>query len=377
MLINVKNVIQKKIIYTFAKINRIVMKRQTSTLLSLVALFLIVVLFASCGGRKLPKHYFMVGDNVYEIKSGIIINNGEVESGGFDLSLRLYTESGSDFINFNILSPQAEKLPLMTFNELEGSWVTGYTSNESYTNMATINIGSLIIDRSGEGYIIEIECTDQYNNKVEGYYKGRLDLKDENNLVHVVPEYVIPDEIYDAVTDLLPLYSGVTPPDMSGEYVSSPHMLIYESWSDNPDSIQYFSDRYMGFVYDSKQMNFYGKQYNVEQNTYEEEIQYGVKITGDNDYFTCYYVVDGYPGGYYAQQSFIFSGKKTDAGLEDFHTAVVLLETSGNPDLQPKHSYRVLKDEDGLAENNNWMSKGRSEKRKLFSDEDLFKMWMK
>lgn len=354
------------------------MKLRTSNLLAISAMIL-VVLFVSCGGGKLPKHYFKVGDKVYEIKSGTIINNGENEDGGFNLSLRLYTESGADFINFNILSPQAEKLPLRTFTDIEGSWVEGYTSSGSYTNMGNINSGSLIIDRSGDGYIIEIECTDQYSNKVEGYYKGSLSIKDENNLVHVLPEYVLPEEIYDAVTECFPVYSGVTPPDMSGEYVSSPHILIYESWSDNPDSVQYFNDRYMGFVYDSKQMNFYGKQLIDEQNdVYDEVISYGVKITGENDYFTCYYVVDGYPGGYYAQQSFIFSGKKTDAGLEDFHTAVVLLETSGNPDLQPKNSFRVLKDEDGLAEENNWLSKrGTVKDKSLGKDEELFKMWMK
>lgn len=354
------------------------MKTRTSNYLTVSVMILMVVAFVSCGGNKLPKHYFKVGDKVYEIKSGAIINNGAVESGGFNLSLRLYTESGADFINFNILAPQAERLPEKTFTDIEGSWVEGYTSSGSYTNMGNIASGSLIIDRAGDGYTIEIECTDQYSNKVEGYYKGNLKVKDENNLVHVLPEYVLPEEIYEGVTEFFPVYSGVTPPDMSGEYVSSPHILIYESWADNPDSVQYFNDRYVGFVYDSKQMNFYGKQYDSIQGAYIEEIQYGVKITGENDYFTCYYVVDGYPGGYYAQQSFIFSGKKTEAGLEDFNAAVVLLETSGNPDLQAKHSYRVLKDEDGLAEKYNWLSKGRTAKGKsLSNDEELFKMWMK
>lgn len=355
------------------------MKNITSNLLRISALILVVVLVFSCGGNKLPKHYFKVGDDVYEIVSGTIINNGEAEGGGFNLSLRLYTESGSDFINFNIASPQAESLPSKTFTDLEGSWVTGYTSNGTYTNMATINSGSLVIEKSNQGYIVEIECTDQYSNKVEGYYKGSLNLKDENNLVHVLPNYVLPDEIYDAVTEKFPVYSGVTPPDMSGEYVSSPHILIYESYAENPDSIQRYHDRYMGFVYDSKQMNFYGKQLiDGENNVYDEVIAYGVKITGENDNFTCYYIVEGYPGGYYAQQAFIFSGKKTDAGLEDFHTAVVLLETSGNPDLQPKNSYRILKDEDGLAEENNWLSKrGTTKGKSLAKDEDLFKMWMK
>ena len=45
--------------------------------------------------------------------------------------------------------------------------------------------------------------------------------------------------------------------------------------------------------------------------------------------------------------------------------------------MQPKHSYRVLKDGDGLAETEDWLSKkGGSPVRKSI-DKDLFKMWMK
>lgn len=125
-------------------------------------------------------------------------------------------------------------------------------------------------------------------------------------------------------------------------------------------------------------MNFYGKQFDSINNKYIEEIQYGVKITGENDYFTCYYVVDGYPGGYYAQQSFIFSGKKTAEGLEDFHAAVILLETSNNPSMYAKNSFRVLKDYDGLAEEENWLSKsGINAKKSSGKNNDLFDIWMK
>lgn len=351
------------------------MKRQTSNLLKISSLLMIFVIAVSCGRNKLPKNYYKIGEDVYEITSGEIINKGEVE-GGFDLEFRLYCENFQDFISFNLVHQQAENLPATTLTNPEGAWVTGY-NNGSYTNIGTINTGSVVIERTQDGYIIDINCIDQYSSAVEGYYKGGLTIKDENNLVHVVPEYVLPSEIYDKVTQYIPVYSGLTPPNMKGEYVSAPHILIYESYAENADSIQYYSDRYLGFVYNNKQMNFYGKQYDPEQDKDIEEIQYGVKITGEEDYFTCYYVVDGYPGGYYAQQSFIFSGKLTDEGIEGFTTAVVLLETSDNPSMPAKHSFRVLKDEDGLAERNNWLSKRDDAAAKKVSDEDLFKMWMK
>lgn len=348
------------------------MKKYSFNLLSVSALLLIMLVMISCGRNKKPKNYFTVGEDTYELIYGCIINNGE-ENGSFDLDLRLYCENEKDFINFNIKSKQAEWIESSTYTDLNASWVIGYTSTGSYTNMGNIASGKVIINRSSDGYTIEIECVDQYSNTVEGYYKGELEKRDENNLVHAVPEYVLPDEIYDDVTQYIPIYSGVNPPDMKGEYVSSPHYLIYQS---DGGSGQFFSDLYLGFIYNNKQMNYYGKQYNVETEAFEEYVHYGVKVTGKDDYFTCYYVVEGYVNGYYAQQSFIYSGKKTDEGLEDFHTAVVLLETSGHPGLPPKNTFRVLKDNDGLAEQNNWMSKG-SVKTRTSSVSDSFKIWMK
>lgn len=337
---------------------------------------MVLALMLSCGGREnKPNNYFTVGEDVYELIYGCIINNGE-EGGGFDLDLRLYCEDENDFINFGIKSSQAESIESKTYTEFEGSWVMDYTSEGSYSNMGNIVSGKVVITRSADGYSIDIDCLDQYSNKVEGYFKGELATKDENNLVHVIPDYVLPEEIYDEVTSYFPVYSGITPPDMRGEYISAPHCLVYQSDVEATDTIQFFSDLYMGFIYNNKQMNYYGKQYDVQAGYDEENIHYGVKITGENDNFTCYYVVEAYVNGYYAQQSFIYSGKKTDEGLEDFHTAVVLLETSGHPGLPPKNTFRVLKDYDGLAEENNWMSKG-FDKPRTSSASDLFDMWMK
>lgn len=356
----------------------------TSNLLKISALFAIIIIMVSCGEGKRPKNFYSVGDIDYEITHGKIINDGEIVNINnedttilFKINLRLECANGKDFINFGIISEEAERIKPGTYTNFEAYWVTGY-DNGSYSNIGTITSGNLVIDRAKDGYIIDIDCIDQYSNNIEGEYKGNLEKLDNNNFVQKLPEYVLPSKIYNQVTAYIDIHSGLTPPDMTGEYVSSPHELIYESFEQQTDTIQY-SDRYVGFIYSNqqKQMNFYGKQYDSSTGKDIEEIQYGVKITGEDDRFTCYYVVDGYPGGYYAQQSFIFSGKKTDEGLEDFRVAVVLLETSGNPDLQEKHSFRVLQDKDGLAENNYWLSKKASDRNSSLSDYDSFKMWMK
>lgn len=352
------------------------MKLIASNLLRISVLVLVMSVMFSCKIHRKPDNYFEIGNDLYEIKSGCIINNGETE-GGFDIDLRLYDENNKNFLNFGLVSKQAESITSTTYSIKEGSaWILGY-SNGNYKERGQIVSGSIVINRGRSGYTIDIKCTDQYSTSVKGYFEGQLAKLDENNLVHKLPDYVLPEEIYDNVTQYLPIHFGVNPPDMKGEYVSSPHVLIYESNGEKPDSLQLYSDRYMGFLYVNNQMNFYGKQYDSLENAYNEEVQYGLKITGDNDYFTCYYVVDGYPGGYYAQQSFIFSGKKTDKGLEDFHTGVVLLETSGHPGLPPKHTFRVLKDYDGLAQTDNWLSGKNAAPAKNIKKEDSFDIWMK
>lgn len=355
------------------------MKSIASNLIKISTLVLVIIFFVSCKPRTKYDNYFKIGENIYEIKSAGFINNGETE-GGFKLDLRFYDVTGSNILSFNIVSSQAENIPSSTYNNFEGAWALGYTENGSYTSRADINTGKIVVSRSASGYSIEINCSDQYSTDIKGYYKGELSVQDEDNLVHKVPDYVLPSEIYDNVTTYIPIFSGITPPNMEGEYVSAPHALIYESYAEKPDSLQFYSDRYLGFLYSNKQMNFYGKQYDSKEKEYIQEIQYGVKITGNNDNFTCYYVVDGYVNGFYAQQSFIFSGKKTASGLENFHVAVVLLETSGHPGMQPVNSYRILKDYDGLAETNSWLSAPTRNSNNInvsSKQNNSFDIWMK
>ena len=351
------------------------MKSSISNLIRISALVLVVIIFVSCKPRNRYNNYFKIGEDTYEITKSIIINNGETED-GFNLELHFRDTIGGNVLSFNIISPQAENIPSSTYNNLKGAWALGYTESGSYTDRADIYTGKLIISRSSDGYTINIKCNDQYGTAIEAYFKGELSKKDENNLVKKLPEYVLPSEIYDDVTSLIPIHSGLTPPNMEGEYISSPHALIYESYAENPDSLQFYSDRYLGFLYANKQMNFYGKQYDSLENAYYEEIQYGVKITGNDDYFTCYYIVDGYIEGFYAQQSFIFSGKKTEEGLEDFYVAVILLENSGHPGMFDKNSYRILKDYDGLAKTDYWLS-GKNGSNSTIKKNNAFDIWFK
>ena len=179
--------------------------------------------------------------------------------------------------------------------------------------------------------------------------------------------------LYEAVTAHINIYIGENPPAIYGQFLSHPHILIHSTFSQDTIGSQY-SDRYIAFERNGDKVNFYGKQGDYE------EVYRDLYVIGEGENFTCYYITEGYPNGLYAKQSTIFSGNWTESlgGLGDFQVAVLLLETSGNPNLEPVNTYRILGDGDGLAEDEAWLYK-----RALISDEvtvsaeDAFRMFRK
>lgn len=191
-----------------------------------------------------------------------------------------------------------------------------------------------------------------------------------------LPESVLPADLYDEIAQRFTIYNGDTPAEVNGQFVSSPHHLFYSTLED--DTVTTYNDRYVAFISRNGRVDFYGKQWDDEMEAYYEEVYRELNVVGTGDEFTCYYITEGYPGGYFATQSTIFSAKWDPSyrGLKDFSVAVILTETSDNPSLAPKGSFRILGDEDGLARDTNWMAK-----KALFdngmkvSDDDAFSMF--
>lgn len=180
-------------------------------------------------------------------------------------------------------------------------------------------------------------------------------------IVDSIPASILPREIYGEVSSRINIHSGNTPPDISGQYLSQPHALLYESYNqsyDPDDSTVFYSDRYVAFTFsEATGMDFYGKQWDTDNNKWIEEHVSKMKITGEGDNFCCFYVIEGQPHGFYLKQSTIFSGTLTPEGLKDFKVAVIMVENDGDEELPEKNSFRILGDFDGMAENNNWMGK--------------------
>lgn len=193
----------------------------------------------------------------------------------------------------------------------------------------------------------------------------------------ILPTEVLPAALGDTVAYYFTIYSGENPPAVYGQFVSSPHKLLFSTVAN--DTVEFYNDRYIAFFRDGEFIDFYGKQLDDDTGTDYEETKRGLYVIGTGENFTCYYLTDGYPNGMYAKQSTIFSGKWNDSygGLKDFQVAVILLETSGNPNLDPKGSFRVLGDGDGLAETDEWLPRKRANSDVKVTDEDLFRMFRK
>ena len=177
---------------------------------------------------------------------------------------------------------------------------------------------------------------------------------------YTVPTSVLPTSLESAVTQYITIYSGDNPPRFDGQFVSSPHVLIHSTIADDIDSV--YNDRYIAFYKNNELVDFYGKQWDDEKQEFYHEAFRKLYILGTGEAFSCYYITEGYPNGMYAKQSTVFSGKWNESyhGLKDFQVAVMLLETSGNPNLAPVNSFRVLGDGNGLADTITWIGSKRA-----------------
>lgn len=186
-----------------------------------------------------------------------------------------------------------------------------------------------------------------------------------------LPTSVLPAALVDTVSQFIEIHSGDTPAEVWGQFLSQPHVLIFSTVSTDIIGKE-FDPRYICFQRNGERVNFVGKQGDYEESYYK------LNVVGTGENFTCYYITEGYPNGMYAKQATIFSGKWTEnlGGLGDFKVAVVLLVTSGNPNLEPVNTFRVLGDADGLAENNPWLGGKRADfGTEKMSNEDAFRMF--
>ena len=164
---------------------------------------------------------------------------------------------------------------------------------------------------------------------------------------------VIPEAIRETFKQYMPIHEGKYPPNIEGQYLVSPLVLVYTSDGQFEPGRE-FADEYYSF--EDQTSNGICKAYTRELTSTGRADT--VWIVGQDNKFTAFFVEKGYyndsAGTWYVTSNLI-SGEITESGIRDFHLAFIMLDKYDPTSIiMDVNEYRVFKDDDGLATRYNW-----------------------
>jgi len=255
-----------------------------------------------------------------------------------------------------------EKESPSLFNRLQSS------QNQSLVQTANVTPvnDALMFYKQGLSYFAKGD----YDKAIKNYNKAlkliiKDQMKEKPEVIKVVnrtpkptggavPISVIPTDIREEFKASMPIFSGTTPPDISGEYLASPYIITSSSLESDVLETKY-SDRFIAFIDDNKgNLSYKGKQ-GTGSGGSENVV---VEIVGKDNSFTAYFVSTGKNKGINTKTSVVISGTITTYGISNFHYGFILLEKGPDPEdkLLKVNTYRTFKDADGLAVRYEWLS---------------------
>lgn len=167
-------------------------------------------------------------------------------------------------------------------------------------------------------------------------------------------ENVVPQEVRDQWGDYMPIYDGITPPNIEGCVFVDPFETVYTS--DGGYQPGYVISPYFMHFYDQ---NSQANTINFEDvsnsgNSYDRGP--GAFISGSGNNFTVFFNTEGSSNGIYTKQALVLSGTKTAEGIANFHYAFVMVDKGSDPNgtLMPVNAYRIFRDNDGLSVWTEW-----------------------
>lgn len=171
-----------------------------------------------------------------------------------------------------------------------------------------------------------------------------------------VPNTVIPQEVRDQLGQYMPIYEGITPPDITGKYCAQPTQLVYAS--DNGFSVGHvFAPTY--FSFDNQTASGMATYSEKQASSIASSTE--VYVVGSGNNFTAYFIT--YTTHYdengnveaTCTLSNILSGTITNNGIANYKSTIVMLEKDDPKDvLMDVNVFRVFEDGDGLASKYNW-----------------------
>jgi hypothetical protein len=171
-----------------------------------------------------------------------------------------------------------------------------------------------------------------------------------------VPASVIPYAIRDEIEKYMPIYRGIDPPAINGQYLSDNTKLVGSSLSVDSIGNTNWQNRYIAFIADKNgKLAFRSKEDGI---SHTESRDVTVYVVGTSNEFTAYFVETGVMYGVETTQTSIISGKLTSDGITNYHSAFIMLKKGPDPDtlVVPVNTYRIFWEYDGLAANYNWLT---------------------
>ncbi|MBR4826722.1 MAG: DUF4988 domain-containing protein [Bacteroidales bacterium] len=159
---------------------------------------------------------------------------------------------------------------------------------------------------------------------------------------------VVPEELQLKLSEHMPLYTGINPPDITGEFVVTPFVTVYCEDNGYPSGhvinnvVLCFSD------YDpsARTLNYFEQQGDGYSSCT------GACISGDGDFFTAFFNTEGVSSGVTRKTALVISGRKTTGGIEGLTYSFVLVEKGEDPNhyVMDEGVFRVFEDQDGFSE---------------------------
>lgn len=182
-----------------------------------------------------------------------------------------------------------------------------------------------------------------------------------------IPSGVIPQEIREQFEEHIPIYEGVTPPDITGQYLNRPDLLVFTSDGQFSPGDE-FAPQYISFQNQTPSgMAIYSEK---QANTVSEASE--VYVVGSGRNFSAYFISNVTRYDDYgnvtstAKMSTVISGTVTVDGIENYRMAFVMLEKNDpHQELMDVNEYRVFQDGDGLAIRYNWTKSSVDEENHL------------
>ncbi len=170
---------------------------------------------------------------------------------------------------------------------------------------------------------------------------------------------VVPEDIQEKMSEHMPIYSGVNPPNVEGTYFIDPFEAVY--FEDNPSVSGKFYSYYCRFMNQNNIDNTIDYQ-DVSEIGSDSNTGTGAFISGSGSNFTAFFNTTGETNGIFNRTALVISGTKTSDGIKDLYYAFVLVEKGDDPEhiLMEEGIFRVFHDQDGLSVNSTWPSFTRS-----------------